>query len=235
MKNLKVNVIYPAFMGEVNKYGIGAPCTFVRLAGCNLRCYYRTLRVLCDTPEALDGTDSKEMTPKEILKKVRSFNNKLICITGGEPLLQDLTELLVLLVNNGFNIVIETNGTIDISKYRHIRGVSFVLDYKTESTGECGKMLTDNYELLNEDDFVKVVVRDENDFEGFVEWYQYWATPTFNVAVGCFWGGNITNQRLLELLHLNDIEAYLNMQTHKLICLYDKTEDFTDLVIPKEL
>ena len=61
MKTIKVNTIYPAFAGEVNAHGIGVPCVFVRLAGCNLRCYFKTKGILCDTPEALEMKNGKDM------------------------------------------------------------------------------------------------------------------------------------------------------------------------------
>ena len=103
MEYLKVNTIYPAYMGECNKYGIGVPCTFIRLNGCNLRCYLKKKGTTCDTPEALDCADGKRMEVSAIIKSVRNIGNKVICLTGGEPLLQDCTKLLTELVNDGFN------------------------------------------------------------------------------------------------------------------------------------
>ena len=49
-----LNTIYTTFQGEVNPFGIGFPVIFLRLQGCHLRCYKKTLGVLCDTPEGLD-------------------------------------------------------------------------------------------------------------------------------------------------------------------------------------
>ena len=103
METLKVNTIYPAFMGECNVYGIGVPCTFVRLAGCNLRCYESTKGTLCDTPEALGYSCGSDMSPSQILHKVISLGRKVICLTGGEPLTRDVTKLLTLLSAEGFS------------------------------------------------------------------------------------------------------------------------------------
>ena len=54
------------------------------------------------------------MTPEEIVKKVHTKN---ILITGGEPFVQSegLDELVDLLVAEGLNIQIETNGSLAVS------------------------------------------------------------------------------------------------------------------------
>ena len=73
MKTLKVQTIYPAFMGEVNECGIGAPCVFIRLAGCNLRCYEKTRGCLCDTPEALAMTSGEQMSVGDIVQVANQY------------------------------------------------------------------------------------------------------------------------------------------------------------------
>lgn len=236
-----VNTIYPAFMGEVNVHGIGCPCTFVRLTGCNLRCYKSTKGVLCDTPEALDVLrGGKMMGPEQVAVACDALHNKVVCLTGGEPLLQNVTELLVELVDRGHKVVIETNGSVLIRKYRHIRNVSFVVDYKSPSSGESDKMVETNYDELDEDDFIKFVVDTEEDYLAFKEWVENHRSilRKTNIAVGTFWGSKIGYQELLKKLQADKINAYINMQTHKMACLYDKykeAEDFSKIFIPKEL
>ena len=237
--NYNVNTIYPAFMGEVNTYGIGCPCTFVRLSGCNLRCYKATKGFLCDTPEALDCKSGTRMSTDEIINRLTHIGNKVICLTGGEPLLQDITELLTELSYHGFKVVIETNGSVRIDKYRHIRNVSFVVDCKGPSSGEMEKMLESNYSLLDKDDYVKFVVDNEEDYAHFAQWiFTHGTYVKCCVAVGTFWGSEIDYQELLKKLQNDGINVYLNMQTHKMACLYDhykNDEDFGKIFIPKEL
>ena len=78
---MKVTEIFDSIDGE----GIrtGQPCTFIRLAGCNLRCSY------CDTLYSLFGEDEPceytEMSTDEILKAVNPLF-KRVTLTGGEPL-----------------------------------------------------------------------------------------------------------------------------------------------------
>lgn len=95
---LKISEIFRSIQGEGEL--IGVPHTFVRLAGCNLKCRW------CDTVYArYRGT---EMEEREIAAKV---NTRHICITGGEPLLQDIYGLCRMLRRRGVIITVETNCT----------------------------------------------------------------------------------------------------------------------------
>lgn len=237
MKNLKLNTIYPAFMGEVNKYGIGAPCTFVRLAGCNLRCYEKTKGTLCDTPEALTLSCGKDVSVDYIVSSVKEIGKKLVCLTGGEPLMQDVTELLEALVKAGCYVVVETNGTKSIAKYQHIKNVSFVVDYKCCSTGENSKMDETNYSLMGPDDYLKFVVddyKDLNQLQEFIGAYPYFKGC---IAVGLFWGAELKYMNLIQFVQESKLPIYLNMQTHKMACLYDecKKESKLNIFVPREL
>ncbi|KLU59097.1 7-carboxy-7-deazaguanine synthase [Peptococcaceae bacterium CEB3] len=95
-----VNEIFESIQGE----GIwsGIPAAFVRLEGCNLRCRW------CDTKEAWSGGNASRLTAAEILTAV---NFELVIVTGGEPLLHDLTELFLTLQQAGKKVHVETNGT----------------------------------------------------------------------------------------------------------------------------
>ncbi|BCS91666.1 7-carboxy-7-deazaguanine synthase QueE [Metallosphaera javensis (ex Sakai et al. 2022)] len=84
---------------------IGRPSNFVRLAGCNLRC------VWCDTKFSWVREDGKPMELEEIISKL-SRSVRWTTITGGEPLLQDLIPLASTLKNMGYNVAVETNGTV---------------------------------------------------------------------------------------------------------------------------
>lgn len=240
MRTLRVNTVYPAFMGECNTHGIGVPCTFVRLAGCNLRCYYKTKHILCDTPEALEMKGGKETSVSEIVFQVKCLGRKVVCLTGGEPLVQDVKELLTELSNNGYFVVVETNGSKSIAPYRHIRNVSFVVDVKSTSSGEGEKMLGENYTLLDNRDFLKFVVDTKEDVVEFERWVLAHNYINCNVAVGTFWGSEITYGELIKTLNKVawGVPVYLNMQTHKMACLYDfykECTSFKDLFVPKDL
>lgn len=234
---LRVNSIYPAFMGEVNPFGIGVPCTFVRLAGCNLRCYLSTKGILCDTPEALLEISGDMMSEEAILDRCHDNGYDVICLTGGEPLLQNITDFLHKATSHGFSVVIETNGSRPISPYIGISGVSFIVDRKGKSSGEHAKMCEDNYSLMGESDFLKFVIDTEEDYYEALDFYRS-RYHSYNVAFGLFWGSQVTYQWLMKRMHADKVRAYLNMQTHKMACLYDESKEkelFTGIKVPRNL
>lgn len=77
----------------------GAPANFIRLAGCNLSCAF------CDT----DKEAKEELSTKEILERLNP-DIKIVVLTGGEPTIHDLCELISTL-RHGYKIHLETNGT----------------------------------------------------------------------------------------------------------------------------
>ncbi len=103
---LKVAEIFSSIQGEGLRQG--EPTLFVRLSGCNLECSF------CDTKYAWGkGKDySTVQILEEIRKQRRRFPAKWVCLTGGEPLLQDLTDLILKLKEEKFKVQVETNATI---------------------------------------------------------------------------------------------------------------------------
>ncbi len=82
----------------------GSVACFVRLSGCNLDC------PLCDT----DYTSKrKRVAPEELVEVVRAIlPSGLVVLTGGEPFRQNLGVSVRLLLHAGYQVQIETNGTI---------------------------------------------------------------------------------------------------------------------------
>lgn len=154
-----VNEIFNSIEGEGKR--AGELTTFVRFNGCNLRCKY------CDTKYSW-GNDGKEYTLSELMECLQKTAYKNITLTGGEPLIQpDIDKLIKLLLEQDFNINIETNGTIDGSYLRkmalpnplqNVGTLFFTMDYKTASSNEESKMLLDNFLFLDETDVLKFVV-----------------------------------------------------------------------------
>jgi len=103
---LKVAEIFSSIQGEGLRQG--EPTLFVRLSGCNLECSF------CDTKYAWrKGKDySTAQILEEIKKQRHRFPTKWICLTGGEPLLQDLSDLVQKLKEEKFKIQVETNATL---------------------------------------------------------------------------------------------------------------------------
>ena len=103
---LKINEIFPSIQGEGLR--LGEPTLFIRLSQCNLKCYF------CDTKYAWQT--GQKMTVAQVVKKVQkiqgSFPAEWVCLTGGEPLLQNIGELVRALKADQFKIQVETNATI---------------------------------------------------------------------------------------------------------------------------
>jgi len=99
---MKLVEIFSSLQGEGRN--TGRPCVFVRLAGCNLKCPW------CDT--AIEPRF--EMTPEEIVAEVKTYREKSVILTGGEPTIHaGIAELVKRLKAEGYWVAIETNGTTD--------------------------------------------------------------------------------------------------------------------------
>jgi 7-carboxy-7-deazaguanine synthase len=134
----------------------GELATFIRLSGCNLRCRY------CDTGYALQEGSGKEMTIPEIIVEVNKIGNKHITLTGGEPLIhKDVKTLIEGLISYGYQVNIETNGSVPIDDYLS-RHTIITLDYKTAGSGEESKMLLENWDKLRSCDVVKIVCYEDD-------------------------------------------------------------------------
>jgi 7-carboxy-7-deazaguanine synthase len=151
--HLLIHEIYSSIQGESSYMGI--PCVFVRTTGCHLRCSY------CDTEHAF--FKGSEMSLDDVMKKVASFGLKLVELTGGEPLLQPPTlVLLERLVNLGYTTLIETSGAVSIAKVN--RNVNVILDVKTPSSGESARNINDNLTILWPGCEVKFVIGSHEDY-----------------------------------------------------------------------
>lgn len=233
-----LNAVYCTFQGEVNPWGIGAPVIFIRLSGCHLRCYDKTLGTLCDTPEALSRKGQKETTPYEICQQAvelsESTGIKLVTLTGGDPLWnkeEELKELFSLLTTYGFFVCVETSGTISWLPYVTIsESIFFILDYKLKSTGVkfAGALFEDETHLksLTNQDYIKFVVYDTEDLEQAIPLIEYLFKNTQAViAVGSFWGGKLPTFQLYNACRTKGLlgKIVLNMQTHKMAVSSDYT------------
>lgn len=124
---LEVTRIFPTVQGE-GPFA-GTPAVFVRLGGCNLACSF------CDT----EFEDFAGMGISDILGQVRQLavandsypvHTQLVVITGGEPLRQPIAPLCEALLEAGFRVQVETNGTL----YRDLpEGVHVVCSPKNSS------------------------------------------------------------------------------------------------------
>lgn len=151
---------------SINGEGLkqGELAVFIRFAGCNLRCSY------CDTRYSFENPKFIDESVEEIMDYVRKANVKNITITGGEPLLQkNINELLEKLTNEGYNVEIETNGSINIKDFVNNPNISYTLDYKLPVSLMEKSMDTENYKYITKKDSVKFVCGSDLDLKRMKE------------------------------------------------------------------
>ncbi len=151
--SLTVNEIFYSIQGE-SVYS-GRPCIFVRLTGCNLRCTY------CDTQYAYEEGEKMEIA--QILNRIAAYKCSLVEITGGEPLFQSETpHLISKLLENGYVVMMETNGSFDVSRVdeRCIK----IVDMKCPTSNESNKNDLENFKRLHPKDQIKFVIGNREDY-----------------------------------------------------------------------
>jgi 7-carboxy-7-deazaguanine synthase len=126
--SLEVQSVFKTFQGE-GPY-TGWPAVFIRLGGCNLACDF------CDT----EFEDFHATTCQQLLEQTQALATSestgksvgLVVITGGEPLRQPIELLCQMLLERGFKVQIETNGTL----FRPLpKGVEVVCSPKAGARG----------------------------------------------------------------------------------------------------
>lgn len=101
---LYVHSIFHTIQGEGPL--TGHPAIFIRLGGCNLQCPQ------CDTEYT--GPAVVYQMVEAIMMRVRLLHPgpRLVVITGGEPFRQNITPLCFALLDEDYQVQIETNGTL---------------------------------------------------------------------------------------------------------------------------
>jgi len=214
--------LYTTVQGEGPN--VGKPTTFVRFAGCNMRCPGWP----CDTPYSIEPSiwrhEFEEVSSEGIAERVASLNPKHVCLTGGEPLLQNKQELFTLvehLLDAEYTIDVFTNGSIPFINHLPLGdpALTIVMDWKLEGSGEANHFLANrsmNRKLLTEVDAVKFVVKDEADLMEGRSWMQTWGQTAHRVYFSPAWD-LIEPAQIVGFIDKYNLDAWLNLQTHKYI------------------
>ncbi len=124
----------------------GKAAYFIRLGGCDVGCHW------CDVKESWEMDQHPRLSVKAIAKEAAQFPGRLAVITGGEPLMHDLTDLCEALHQSGFKVHIETSGAHPLSGD---------LDWITFSPKKFKAPLPEIYSRADE---LKIVVYNKSDF-----------------------------------------------------------------------
>ena len=125
----------------------GKAAYFIRLGGCDVGC------VWCDVKESWDADQHPQLSIEEITEQAAGYPARLAVITGGEPLMHDLTDLCKALHKLGFNINIETSGAHPLSGE---------LDWVCLSPKKFKAPLPEIYQQADE---LKIIIYNKSDFK----------------------------------------------------------------------
>lgn len=203
---LVVNEIFYSIQGESTH--AGRPCVFVRLTYCNIRCSY------CDTDYAF--YDGREMSIDEIVGSIKGHGCNLVEITGGEPLFQtNVHELMTRLCDGGYEVLIETGGSIDIKRIDP--RVKRIVDFKCPSSKMVKNNLWENVRHLKDGDEVKFVIGDREDYEWSKHKInEYTLVDRFPVLLSVVFS-ELEPIRLAEWILEDKLNVQLQLQVHKYI------------------
>ena len=204
---LKVNEIYFSVQGESTAAGL--PCVFVRLTYCNLRCTY------CDTEYAF--YEGKDISIPEIISEVKKYDCKLVEITGGEPLVQidECLDLMKQLCNEGFEVLIETGGSLTIKDIDS--RVKVIMDLKCPSSGMEKKNLYENIGYLKPTDELKFVIGNREDYDWTKENISKYSLDKKCVILFSVVFGKLEPVQLVNWILEDKLNVRFQLQMHKFI------------------
>lgn len=203
---MKVCEIFESIQGESTYSGL--PCFFVRLTGCNLRCTY------CDTAYAYEG--GEEIGEEEIIERAVRSHLDLVCVTGGEPLVQaGVFSLVPGLIDRGFTVLVETNGSMSIAGMD--RRAVVIMDMKTPKSGMSDRMDLGNLKRLKRSDQLKFVIADRGDYEWARDMIVNRDLPDLCTVLMSPAFGLLHPRNLVRWILEDRLSVRLNLQLHKYI------------------
>ena len=180
----------------------------------------------------------KWMTAEQIFEEVNTLEqgwcHKSICLTGGEPLMEEnkefmLEELLPLFVDHMYGVDIETDGGVDYTDYKkkfgkpfiegssgHRLGVTLIADYKLPHSKMNSLMIKNNFKLYDDSDLVKMVISDDEEDWKELDWVVNESKTKAQIYISpCF--GEVTMSRIPEYIMKHaDRELKAQIQAHKI-------------------
>ncbi len=125
----------------------GAPAYFIRLGGCDVGCHW------CDVKESWDSKAHPSLSIDEIVENAKASQAPIVVITGGEPLMYDLTVLTKALQSAGIRTHVETSGAHPLTGH---------WDWICFSPKKFKKPLPEFYTKSHE---LKVIIYNRSDFK----------------------------------------------------------------------
>jgi len=203
-ERLRITEIFLSIQGEADS--VGWPTTFVRLTGCPLRCRW------CDTAYAFHGGEWRSLD--RVAEEIGRLGVSRVCITGGEPLAQPNSRMLIArLAESGYDVSIETSGSIDISGIDP-RAV-IVMDVKAPGSGEQSRNRLENLNCLRAVDQVKFVLADRNDYEWACDFVREHDLPARTQVLFSPVAGELEPRELADWIVADRLPVRFQVQLHK--------------------
>jgi 7-carboxy-7-deazaguanine synthase len=177
-------------------YYTGHAAYFIRLAGCDVGC------VWCDVKASWTAEENQLMRIDELVQEAGRYPARLVVITGGEPLMYDLSALTQALKQIGFQVNIETSGAYPVSGE---------LDWICVSPKKFKAPLK---EVMQQADELKCIIFHKSDFE-FAEQNRTLTRPDCVLFLQTEWSKSEEMLPLIiEYVKANP-EWKISLQTHK--------------------
>ena len=176
----------------------GHTAYFIRLGGCDVGC------VWCDVKESWDMSKHPLYDITTLVKNVQASGSNLVVITGGEPLMHDLTELTRILSDHQIRTHVETSGA---------HPVSGSWDWITLSPKKFKAPLDEALQMANE---LKVIIYNKSDFE-WAEKYAQQVNENCLLYLQPEWSkSSEMNPLIIEYIKQHP-KWILSLQTHKFL------------------
>jgi 7-carboxy-7-deazaguanine synthase len=179
----------------------GRAAYFIRLGGCDVGCHW------CDVKESWDAAAHPQQTVQQIVVEAATYPGRLAVITGGEPLMHDLTYLTGALQATGFQTNIETSGVCG--------AVSGTWDWVCFSPK---KFKQPNPAIFPRADELKVIIYNQSDF-AFAESFVPTLRPDCRLLLQPEWG---RQDEMLPRI-VDYVKTYpqwqISLQTHKFMAI----------------
>lgn len=174
---MRVFEIFNSINGEVGLFPQGSLITFLRLAGCNLKCPW------CDTAKTQEpdiGPDyAAEVAAMNVARFMTQGGISRLLITGGEPLYRNQDELMNFLTNlrsrrddkaYSTEISVETNGTICPQADVFDQVNAWIVDLKPEQEWPLSHELPNMFSPFKT--WLKFPIRNEQDISRAIDCIQ---------------------------------------------------------------
>ncbi len=179
-------------------FNTGKACYFIRLGGCDVGC------VWCDVKESWDATKHPMTSVNEMVQLVKQSKAERVVITGGEPLMYDLSEVTSAFQKESIKIFLETSGAYQLSGN---------WDWICVSPKKFKEPLK---EVLAKADELKVVVFNKTDFD----WAEKNATHVNDQCKLFLQPEYSVHQKVMPLI-IDYVKQHprwtISLQTHKII------------------